>query len=684
MQHSTKIVLKIYKQIQCKAFRRSLCGVIAERSKTMNNEKINRMTELNKTLSRAADAYYNTGKEIMSDHEYDALYDELVSLEKETGIVLNGSRTQKVGFEVASSLKKVKHTSRMLSLEKTKDKDELAAWLGDNKGFLSWKLDGLTLVLTYDDGELKQAVTRGNGEVGEDITANARHIFGIPHRIPFTKHLVVRGESLMKYKDFERINASLEDGSTYKNPRNLCVGTVRNLDSRITAERNINFFAFNLVSADGIDEKSFAKRLEWLASLGFQTVYGVLTSSTELHENIDSFEKKITENEFPSDGLVLVLDDVEYGKSLGETSHAPRNGMAFKWRDETAETKLLEVEWSASRTGLLNPVAIFEPVELEGTTVSRASIHNVSIVKQLKLGIGDTLTVYKANMIIPQIAENKTCSDTLSLPEECPVCKGKTEIKTSDDGVETLVCTSKMCAAKNIGRFEHFVQRDAMNIVGLSTATIETLIDEGFIRTFADFYRISQYKERITALEGFGERSYQKLIEAIEASRKTELSRVLFAVGIPNIGRAASRLICAEHHEPEELITLTESELTEIDGIGAVLAADYVKYFGNEENISEYRSLVSELEITEPEAVNNDSPINGKTFVITGSVHIFKNRNELKAYIEANGGKVSSAVSSKTDYLINNDTASNSSKNKTARSLGIPIISEEEFNEMAK
>ena len=646
-------------------------------------DKIERMKQLNELMKKASDAYYNTGEAIMSDYEYDKLYDELAALEKETGVILSGSRTQEVGYEVASSLKKVRHGSRMLSLEKTKSVDELVSWLGSNGGFLSWKLDGLTLVLTYDNGKLIQAVTRGNGEVGEDITANAQHITGIPKQIPFSGRLVVRGESLMKYKDFENVNATIEDGSKYKNPRNLCVGTVRNLDPKVTAERNINFFAFNLVSADGYEENSFAKRLEWLSGIGFQTVYGVSVTGESLAAAVKDFEKSVTDNEFPSDGLVLMLDDVAYGASLGETSHAPRNGIAFKWQDETADTKLLEVEWSASRTGLLNPVAIFEPVELEGTTVSRASVHNVSIVKELKLGIGDTVSVYKANMIIPQILENKTCSGRLVIPEVCPVCGSRTEIRTSDDDVETLYCTSPECAAKHIGRFEHFVQRDAMNIVGMSTATIETLISEGFVGRFSDFYHLDEHREKIATLEGFGEKSCQKLIDAVEASRHTELSRVLYAMGIPNIGRAASRLICSAYKTPEELEKLTAAELTAIDGIGEVLANDYVSFFANDNALSEYHDLLKELDIAEPEEINTSSGISGKTFVITGSVNIWKNRNELKAYIESNGGKVASAVSSKTDYLINNDSTSNSSKNKTAKSLGIPIITEEEFKEMA-
>lgn len=647
-------------------------------------DKKKRMAELNEILSKAADSYYNTGVEIMSDHEYDELYDELERLEKETGIILSGSRTQKVGFEVASSLKKIKHTSRMLSLEKTKSVEELTSWLGNNEGFLSWKLDGLTLVLTYDNGELTQAVTRGNGEIGEDITANARHIKELPLKISFTGHLVIRGEAIMLYKDFEKVNEQTEEGSKYKNPRNLCVGTVRNLDPKVTAERNIYFYAFNLVSADGYENNSFMSRIEWLSSLGFQTVYGVKVNSSTLADAVEKFEKSIAENEFPSDGLVLILDDVAYGISLGSTAHAPRNGMAFKWKDETADTILREVEWSASRTGLLNPVAIFDPVELEGTTVSRASVHNLSEVRKKQLGIGDTLSIFKANMIIPQILENKTCSDNLAIPTECPVCNGETEIKVSDGDVETLYCTNRQCPAKHIGKFEHFVQRDAMNIVGLSTATIEDFVGEGFIRKYSDFYHLDRYREKITAMDGYGERSYQKIQESVETSRKTELSRVLYSLGITNIGSAASKLICRNYPTAEQLEKLTVEELVEIDKIGNVLANDYVEYFADEKNLEEFHELLNELEIAETAAVDESSAISGKTFVITGSVAMWKNRNELKAYIESLGGNVSGSVSGKTDYLINNDSMSNSSKNKKAKELGVKIITEEEFKQLAE
>ncbi|MBR1739076.1 MAG: NAD-dependent DNA ligase LigA [Ruminococcus sp.] len=656
----------------------------------MPDKKIERMKELNALLSRAADAYYNTGSTIMTDAEYDKLYNELESLEQETGVVLGGSRTQSVGFEVTSYLPKVRHPRRMLSLDKTKDPEALKSWLGDKEGFLSWKLDGLTLCLYYENGELKQAVSRGNGEVGEDLTANARQIKGIPAKIPFTGRLALRGEALIGYTDFRRVNDSLPEGTeSYKNPRNLASGTLRSLDSKVVAQRSVNFFAFALTEAEGKQIVSAKERLEWLGSMGFQTVYGRLVDSESLIPAIEWFEKAIPENDFPSDGLVLTFDDTVYGESLGETVHHPRSGMAFKWADETADTTLREILWSPSRTGLINPVAIFDTVELEGTSVSRASLHNISILKKLGLAVGDTISVYKANMIIPVVGENKSFGSHTEeeiearIAKECPACGGATKIALSDDEVETLTCPNPDCPAKHLGRFEHFVSRDAMNIVGMASSTIKTFVENGFLRQLSDFYHLDSHRDRIVALEGFGERSYQQIAEAVSASRSTELSRVLYSLGIPNIGRAASRLICAEYPDPERITYLTEEELTAIDGIGGVLAKDYISYFENERNLAEYRSLLGELEIKAPEAPAEPSGITGKTFVITGSVHLYANRSELKEFIESRGGKVASAVSSKTDYLINNDSASTSGKNKKARELGIPVITEEEFNEMA-
>lgn len=653
----------------------------------MNNDKISRMKEINDLLLKAADAYYNTSDTIMTDAEYDRLYNELEALEKETGIVLGGSMTQRVGYEVSSYLPKVTHPRRMLSLDKTKDREQLRDWLGEHKGFLSWKLDGLTLCLYYDEGKLTQAVSRGNGEVGEDMTANARQIKGIPQSIPFKGHLALRGEALISYSDFRRVNDNLPEGSEpYKNPRNLASGTLRSLDSRIVAERSVSFFAFSVTEAEDSDINSVSEMLEWLASQGFQTVFGKAVDNSSLIDSIEWFEQEINSNDFPSDGLVLVFDDIAYGRSLGETVHHPRNGMAFKWADETADTVLREIEWSPSRTGLINPVAIFDTVELEGTSVSRASLHNISIMKKLNLAVGDTISVYKANMIIPVVGENKSAHDadvvSPAVANECPACGEPTEIRTSDDGVETLFCPNHECPAKHLGKFEHFVSRDAMNIVGFAASTIKTFVDNGFLREFRDFYHLDEHKDKIVSLEGFGERSYSQLYEAVEASRKTELSRVLYSLGIPNIGRAASKLICAEYPDTEKLEKLTAEELVLIDGIGDVLAGDYVEFFSKEHNLAEYHALIKELDISVSEPVNTGSGIAGKTFVITGAVHIWKNRNELKDYIEANGGKTASAVSSKTDYLINNDVTSGSSKNKKAKELGIPIITEEELRDM--
>lgn len=653
----------------------------------MNNDKIERMKKLNELLAKAADSYYNTSETVMTDAEYDKLYNELEALEKETGIVLNGSMTQRVGFEVNSYLPKVTHPRRMLSLDKTKDREQLREWLGDHKGFLSWKLDGLTLCLYYDNGLLTQAVSRGNGEVGEDMTSNAKHIKGIPLRIPFTGNLALRGEALISYPDFEKVNDTLPEGAEpYKNPRNLASGTLRSLDSKVVADRSVNFFAFSVTEAENTDINSVSEMISWLSSLGFQTVYGKPVDSETLIPSIEWFEHEIVNNDFPSDGLVLTFDDIAYGRSLGETVHHPRNGMAFKWADETADTVLREIEWSPSRTGLINPVAIFDTVELEGTSVSRASLHNISIMKKLNLAVGDTVSVYKANMIIPVIGENKTSHTvdvvTPTIIQKCPSCDADTEVRVSDDEVETLVCPNHDCPAKHLGKFEHFVQRDAMNLVGFASSTIKTFVENGFIREFKDFYHLDENKDKIVSLEGFGEKSYKQLVDAAEASRKTELGRVLYSLGIPNIGKAASKLICSEYPDIEKLEKLTPDELVLIDGIGEVLAGDYAAFFANEHNLNEYHALLKELDISMPQAVNSDSGIAGKTFVITGAVHIWNNRNELKDFIEANGGKTVSAVSSKTDYLINNDSASGSSKNKKAKELGVAIITEEEFKSM--
>ena len=648
------------------------------------------MRELAAKLNEASRAYYAEDKEIISNFEYDRLYDELQALERETGIVLAGSPTMKVGFEAVDELPKERHERPMLSLDKTKDREELAEWLQGKEGLLSWKLDGLTIVLTYREGKLLKAVTRGNGEIGEVITGNARVFKNIPLQISYTGELILRGEAVITYSDFERMNGEIEDVSArYKNPRNLCSGSVRQLDNRIAARRNIRFYAFGLVKAEGVDfENSREKEFEFLAAQGFDVVeYRKVTPET-IAEAIAYYEKKIEHYDIPSDGLVLAYEDIAYGESLGVTSKFPRNSIAFKWQDEIRETKLLEIEWSPSRTGLINPVAIFRPVELEGTTVSRASVHNISILRALKLGIGDRITVYKANMIIPQIAENLTGSDALEIPEHCPVCGGTTEIRQAADA-ETLYCTNPDCAAKKIKSFAHLVSRDALNIDGLSEATLEKFIGKGFIHEFADIFHLERYKEEIVEMEGFGEKSYRNLIakepaadgkmSSIETARRTTLPRFIYALGITGIGLANAKMICREFGDDfDQMLSADAERLSEIDGVGGVLADAFVSYFQDEENLRKARALYRELTIEKREQSFGGS-LSGKSFVITGSLTRYENRDAMKEAIEEKGGKVTGSVTKKTACLINNDISSGSSKNKKAKELGIPIMTEEEF-----
>lgn len=639
-----------------------------------------RIKELVDTLNKAAKVYYSGTDEIMSNLEYDRLYDELKTLEDETGIVLAGSPTHKVGYETLSELPKEEHERPMLSLDKTKSVEELAAFAGTHKSLLSWKLDGLTVVVTYRDGELYKAVTRGNGYVGEVITPNAKVFVNLPAKIPYKGELVIRGEAIITYSDFERINRSIEeDENKYKNPRNLCSGSVRQLNNRITAERNVRLIAFALIRADGVDfGNSRQKQFEWLKGQGFEVVEYKIVDETSVADAVEYFSKAITDNDFPSDGLVLLYDDIAYGESLGTTAKFPRNAIAFKWADEMALTRLKCVEWSASRTGLINPVAVFEPVELEGTTVSRASVHNVSIVRELKLGYNDEIKVYKANMIIPQIAENITGSATIEIPKACPVCGGPTGIKKAND-TESLYCLNPDCQAKHIKRFEHFVSRNALNIDGISSQTLEKFIDRGFIKNYTDLYHLNNYEDEIVGMDGFGRKSYDNIIESVEKSRTVTLDHVIYALGIGGIGLANARLVSRHCNEdPEAVADITIEELMSVDGIGDVLAQSFREYFDDVNNRRLYNELLAELKL-QKEVRDTSSPVAGKTFVITGSVSHFTNRDELKAFIETLGGKTTGSVSAKTDYLINNDVTSNSSKNKKARELGIPVISEEEF-----
>lgn len=651
----------------------------------METAEIMRMKELVQKLDEAARAYYQQDTEIISNREYDQMYDELEALEKETGTVLANSPTVSVGYEAVDQLPREEHESPMLSLDKTKDREVLRGFIGEHKTLLSWKLDGLTVVLTYENGELVKAVTRGNGVTGEVVTNNARVFKNIPLKIPYQGRLVLRGEAIITYRDFERINESIGDvDAKYKNPRNLCSGSVRQLNNKITAKRNVRFYAFALVSAQETDfHNSRERQFEWLKKQGFDVVeYRVVTGET-LDGAMEYFSAAVTENEFPSDGLVALYDDIAYGDSLGRTAKFPRNAFAFKWADEIRETHLLEIEWSPSRTGLINPVAVFEPVELEGTTVSRASAHNVSIVKELELGIGDTITVYKANMIIPQIAENLTRSSRLKFPDTCPACGHATQIRKISD-VEALYCTNPDCAAKKIKSFALFTSRDAMNIDGLSEATLEKFIARGFIHDFGDIFEIERYRDEIVKMEGFGEKSFENLTDSLEKAKETTPARLLYSLGIANVGLANAKVICRHFDDDLEKIRhADEEEISSIDTIGPVIAGSLTAYFGKEENNRKLDHLLSHLTLRREEK-SKEQILQNLNFVITGSMEHFANRSQVKELIESLGGKVTGSVTSKTSYLINNDTASGSSKNKKARELGIPILSEEDFLKLAQ
>ena len=645
------------------------------------DQKLERMKELTARLSEAAKAYYQESREIMSNFEYDRNYDQLRALEEETGTVLAGSPTQKVGYEVLSELPKETHPAAMLSLDKTKEVEALKEWLGDQTGLLSWKLDGLTVVLTYEEGSLVKAVTRGNGEIGEVITNNARVFENIPLRIPYKGTLVLRGEAVIRYSDFEKMNGEIEDmDARYKNPRNLCAGSVRQLNNEITASRHVNFMAFALVQADGVDfENSRDRQFQWLVSQGFQVVEYQVVTGENLSDAVEAFAGAIAEYDIPSDGLVLIFDDIAYGESLGRTAKFPRNAIAFKWADEVRETTLSYIEWSPSRTGLINPVAVFEPVELEGTTVSRASVHNISIMESLELGAGDTITVYKANMIIPQIADNLTRGGIKDIPDVCPVCGGETQIRQVND-VKSLYCLNPDCQAKKIKSFTLLVSRDALNIDGLSEATLEKFIGAGFIREFADIFHLDRHREAIVEMEGFGQKSYDNLIQAIAASSHTTLVRVVYGLGVAGIGLANAKMLCRHFKYDFDAMRQADSEsLTEVDGIGQVLAEAWMDYFAQQKNQDMVDHLMAELTIEPVEEEEESGEFAGMTFVITGSVERFKNRKELQNFIESRGGRATGSVTAKTTYLINNNVNSASSKNKKARELGIPILSEEDL-----
>ena len=660
---------------------------IADNGKTtevQTENKMTRMRELVDILNRARRAYEQEDTEVMSNYEYDRLYDELLELEKELNTTLAASPTVNVGYEVLSELPKERHERPMLSLDKTKDVGRLKEFLGDQKAVISWKLDGLTIVLTYKGGTLEKAVTRGNGEVGEVVTNNARVFQNLPLHIPYQGELVLRGEAVISYKDFELINEEIGDADAkYKNPRNLCSGSVRQLNNEITAKRKVRFYAFTLVNAGDVDfHNSRLFQMQWLKEQGFDVVENHPVTRETVEAEVEWFARHIEKNEVPSDGLVLVYDDIAYGQSLGTTAKFPRDSFAFKWADEIRETTLKEIEWSPSRTGLINPVAIFEPVELEGTTVSRASVHNISIMEELELGVGDRITVYKANMIIPQIAENLTRSGVKDIPAVCPVCGGATRISMENE-TKTLYCTNPKCQAKHVKSFTLFVSRDAMNIEGLSEATLEKFIINGYVKDLTDLFHLDRHAEEIKNLDGFGEKSYENLQNSIKNARTTTLPRLVYSLGIPNIGIANAKMICrALDNDPDKVLNATEEELDEISGVGGVISKAYVDYFADEEHRDVFRRLLEEVEIPKEEETEDSRKFAGINFVITGSVEHFANRAEVKEEIEKRGGKVPGSVTSKTNYLLNNDVNSPSSKHSKARELGIPIISEAEFLQM--
>ncbi|MBR1986115.1 MAG: NAD-dependent DNA ligase LigA [Mogibacterium sp.] len=645
-------------------------------------EKKNRIDTLTEKLNEASRAYYTDGVEMMTNYEYDAMYDELLALEDETGYIRDDSPSINVGYETVAGLPKIVHETKMLSLNKTKDRDELKAWLGDQKGLLSWKLDGLTVGITYENGRLVQGVTRGNGVEGELITANVLACRNVPKAIPHKGRTVLRGEAVIRYSDFEKINEAIEDtDAKYKNPRNLCSGSIRQLDPKVTAERSVNFYAFSLMQCDGLNFGTRHEQIDWMKSQGFETVDSVLVDKENLIDTIDKFEAAIPDFDIPSDGLVLSMDDLAYAATLGETAKFPKDSIAFKWRDQQAETVLREIEWSPSRTGLLNPVAIFDPVELEGTTVSRASVHNINIMEDLQLGIGDTIQVYKANMIIPQIAGNLTRSGNVEIPDVCPVCGGPTRIK-DEEGTKTLNCTNPDCLAKHVKKFSHFVSRDAMNIEGLSESGLLKLIGIGALKNFADLFRLREHKSDIIDMEGFGAKSYDNLIDSAERASRTTPARLLYGLGVPGIGVATSNMIARScRNKWSDIRGLDEEALRDIDGVGAVMARDYAEFFADEDNKAAVDDLMSVLSVDESYEAAGTS-LEGKTFVITGSLEHYANRKDLKAEIEAEGGKVAGSVSAKTDYLITNDPGSGSSKNKKARELGVAIITEEDIINM--
>ena len=672
-----------------------------------------RMRELITQLNAASRAYYQEDREIISDLEYDTLYDELTRLETETGIQLAQSPTGKVGYEIVSALTKASHDIPMLSLDKTKDVNALVRFLGEHDGLLLWKLDGLALVLRYENGQLSRALTRGNGQIGEDVTHNAKVFANIPLAVPFSGSFSVRGEAVITYADFEAINLSIgasnEQDVKYKNPRNLCSGTVRQLNSEVAAERRVFFYALGAVGAAG---KKKSEQLSWLAAQGFDVVEHEHVTAQTVAKTVEAFKEKVHTLAIATDGLVLTFDDIAYSESLGATSKFPRDSLAFKWADETAETTLLSIEWNPSRTGLINPVAIFEPVEIEGSIVSRASLHNVSILRRLELGAGDRIAVYKANMIIPQVAENLTCSNMAEIPANCPVCGGETEItiqrapsKTQTDADtqvdielqadqpegEVLTCPNPACSAKQMQSLVHFVGRDGLNIEGMSEQTLEKMLIHGIISNYADIFALSRHETAILSIDGFGRRLYEKLLAAIEKAKDIALPNFIYALGIRHVGLANAKLLCSHYsHDFARIAEACQSDdylenLTEINGFGEAIIHSLHAYFTNSANMEIVSATMAQLNIqSAPESIADTGLLAGLVFVITGDLQIYANRKALQNYIESQGGRVTGSVTAKTSYLINNNATSASSKNKKAAELGVPVITEEEFQDLER
>ena len=637
-----------------------------------------RIRSLIDILNKANEAYYYHDNEIMSNKEYDDLYDQLIQLENESGIIYSDSPTQNLGEHIYSSLPKVKHESPMLSLDKTKDRDALREWLGNKEGVLSWKLDGLTVVLTYENGKLEKAVTRGNGAIGEEITENAKFFKNVPLRIPFKGKLILRGEAVISYHDFETIN--VEEQGRFKNPRNLASGSIRALDTNQVKKRKVQVIIFEVIQ--GSEANLVTDKFTWISHLGFKPVDYEVVNADNILEKIQDFENRITSNNIPSDGLVLTFNDTAYGRSLGTTGKFPKHSMAFKWQDEVEETVLRSVEWNTSRTGLINPVAVFDPVYLEGTEVSRATLNNVSYIKDLQLGIGDTIEVYKSNMIIPTILSNKTKSNNLIIPVVCPTCGMQARLIRSNN-TEILQCMNLDCPARFLNKLIHFCSRDAMDIQGLSIKTLEFVIKQGWVNNFLDLYNLQNYERKWAMMRGFSTVSVRKYLAAIENSKKTESARFLYALGIPKIGRHQSQSLIQVYKSWDAFIQAVKSntDFSHIDGVGDCLNQNIHNWYNGFYKQDQIEKLAS-LMIFEDQEITTSDILKGKTFCITGKLNMFANRSDLVKFIEQQGGKVSGSVSKNTDYLINNDKGSNSSKNKKAIELGVSIITESEFSKL--